>query len=58
MQFAFYTKQATKEIEMTKDVEDYDYDAGVELDEVSREPQQIEYRKTLLANKQTNKIDT
>jgi len=54
MQFAFYTKQATKEIEMTKDVEDYDYDAGVELDEVSREPQQIEYRKNL-TSKQTNK---
>lgn len=39
---------------MTKDVEDYDYDAGVELDEVSREPQQIEYRKNL-TSKQTNK---
>jgi len=36
---------------------DYDYDAEVDLDEVSREPQQIQYRKNLTSKQKANKID-
>lgn len=50
-----FTQTSNKPIEIGS--EDDSYDAGVELEEVSREPQQIEYRKNLTSKQTSKQID-